>query len=340
MFTRSRCLQILVAIALLATIAGLGTTQAKAATSAGANARHRQIHLGVFGKRGRFAALTGQQGDVQQAFVTFNKAALLGRIIKRLGPVPMVALIPGTVHHGATATPKGIATGQNDAFLFRLNAAIARYPGRLFYLRPFPEMNGHWESNCAFNEDGTMRPSYDSTRWSRRAFARIAVIARGGRKSAMNAKLARLRLPPVGRGLPDTTSKLKLVWNPQGYGSPNIPGNSANAYYPGDAYVDVVADDIYGSKRGATWWWADALYRAHPTKEFGFGEWGLWGIDDPAFIQAMSTFVRTHDRLVFLAYYNGRARSIWDIRTKPESAAAYRTYISPLGRSPARHRSR
>jgi hypothetical protein len=129
---------------------------------------------------------------------------------------------------------------------------------------------------------------------------------------------------------------LRLVWNPQGFGSPDIRGNSANAYYPGDAYVDVVADDIYVSTRGATWWAADALYASHPTKAFGFGEWGLWGIDDPSFIEEMGTFARTHDRVVLLAFFNGRQRSIWSLRTKPKSRAAYREYISPLGAPPVK----
>ena len=35
-------------------------------------------------------------------------------------------------------------------------------------------------------------------------------------------------------------------WNPQGYGAPDIPANSAQAYYPGDRYVDVVGNDTDG----------------------------------------------------------------------------------------------
>ena len=54
------------------------------------------------------------------------------------------------------------------------------------------------------------------------------------------------------------------MWNPQGYGSPNLNGNSAAAYYPGDAYVDVVANDLYNIRRSATWDANDQLYAAHP----------------------------------------------------------------------------
>jgi len=300
--------------------------------SAGAGASPRHIELGLLGKTDSFDALTGQKTDVRHIFVNFHQGAALGNIISQPGPAPMVALVPGAYGGAVTATPEGIAKGKNDTFLFQLNAAIDGYSGSLVYVRPFPEMNGHWESNCAYNQDGTLRPAYDSTAWSRKAFARIAIIARGGTADTINAKLARLKLPRINRDLPVTTPKVQLVWNPQGFGSPDLPGNSANAYYPGNAYVDVVADDLYDiAGHGATWAAAQKLYDSHPSKPFGFGEWGLWGIDDPSFVHAMGAFARSHPRLVLLAFFNGKPGSIFDLHSKPRSAAAYRKYISPLG---------
>lgn len=301
--------------------------------SAGAGASsHRQIQLGLFGDPGRFGALTGQKTEVRHIFTSFRHGKMLARIISETGPVPMLALVPGSYGHTVTATPEGIAKGGSDGFLFKLNADIAAYPGSLFYLRPFPEMNGYWESNCAYNENGTLRPARDSVAWTRKAFARIAIITRGGTADQMNAELARLHLPRVSRDLPVNTPKLKLVWNPQGFGSPDVPGNSANAYYPGNAYVDIVADDLYDiAGHGATWAAAQALYNSHPSKPFAFGEWGLWGIDDPSFIREMASWVRSHPRLVLLAWFNYNPGSIWDMHSKPRAAAAYRRYITPLG---------
>jgi hypothetical protein len=289
----------------------------------------RQIELGLLGDPGRFASVTGQRTEVRHVFINFRQGKILGGIISHTGGVPMLALVTGQT---PTATPRRIANGRNDAFLFRLNAAIDAYPGSLIYLRPFPEMNGYWEPNCAYNKDGTRRPAWDSTAWSRKALARIAIITRGGTAAEINAKLARLKLPRINRDLPVTTPKLKLVWNPQGFGSPDLPGNSANAYYPGNAYVDVVADDLYDiAGHGATWAAAQKLYDSHPSKPFGFGEWGLWGIDDPSFVREMGAFARTHRRLVLLAFFNGKPGSVFDLHSKPSSAAAYRKYISPLG---------
>jgi hypothetical protein len=311
----------------------LAALVAALAFSGGASASgKRQIELGLFGNPSTFGSLTGQRTEVRHIFSGFRKSRLLSRIISETGPVPMLALVPGSYGHAVTATPEGIAKGHNDRFLFKLNADIAAYPGSLFYLRPFPEMNGYWESNCAYNQDGSLRPSYDSVAWSRKAFARIAIITRGGTEDEINAELARLHLPGIKRDLPVNTPKLQMVWNPQGFGSPDLPGNSANSYYPGDAYVDVVADDLYDMPgHGATWAAAQKLYDSHPSKPFGFGEWGLWGIDDPSFVRDMATWVRTHHRVVLLAFFNYSPGSIWDLRDKPDAAAAYRKYISPLG---------
>src|SRR5207237_10848403 len=136
--------------------------------------------------------------------------------------------------------------------------------------------------------------------------ARIAVILLGGTQTDVTAKLVKLGLPGVDRDLPITTPKLRMVWNPQGFGAPDVPGNSAQAYYPGDAYVDVIGDDLYDIRgHGATWAAAETLYKTHPGKSFSFPEWGVWGFDDPQFVREMAKFVRTHARVEFIAYNSG-----------------------------------
>ena len=151
------------------------------------------------------------------------------------------------------------------------------------------EMNGHWNPYCAFNQNGSSRGAAHSTAAFRKAFARIYLIMHGG--PAVNARLRALKLPLVRAPIP-ANPLVQVVWNPQGYGSPDLPGNSAQAYYPGDKYVDMVGDDLYDIRGKAEWPAAERLYRAHPSKPFAFPEWGLWGIDDPAFVQQMATFVQ------------------------------------------------
>jgi hypothetical protein len=293
------------------------------------------VILGVHGNAARFSAQTGQQSSIRHTFMSFSQGNALPRIVSSLGPVPMLALNTGSYGAHESATPRGIAQGRNDTFLFQLNAVVNAWAGDRFYLRPFPEMNAHWEATCAYNANGTRRDSSHSTAWTRKALARIAVITRGGPAADVSAKLAKLGLPPISRDLPVTTPKLRIVWNPQGFGAPNVPGNSAQAYYPGDAYVDVVGDDLYDiAGHGATWSAAAALYKAHPHKPFAFPEWGLWGLDDPSFVRAMATFVKQHRRVEFIAYFSGRSGSVWDLATKPAARAAYRTLITPLGIAP------
>jgi hypothetical protein len=307
-------------------------TAAVLAALATAPAAAASIILGVHGDADRFAAQTGQNSQIRHTFVGFDQGGNLPQIVSTMAPDPMLALNAGAYGAQETATPKGLATGQNDAFLFALNAVIDSWSVDRFYVRPFPEMNGSWESTCAYNKNGTLRDSAHSTLWNRKALARIAVILRGGTMAQINAKLAKLGLPGIDRDLPVTTPKLRMVWNPQGFGSPDVPGNSAQAYYPGDAYVDVIGNDLYDIRgHGATWTAAEALYKAHPSKPYAFPEWGLWGWDDPQFIRDMAKFLKSHKRIEFAAYFSGKPGSVWDLASKPQSRAAYRALITPLG---------
>jgi len=300
-----------------------------------APAAHAGVILGVHGNAPRFASQTGQQSQIGLTFVSFAQGNALGRVAAAIGPVPMIALNTGSYGAAQTATSRGIALGQNDRFLFQLNAVVARWAGTRFYVRPFPEMNAHWSGTSAYNRDGTRRDAAHSTLWTRKAFARIAVVLRGGTRDEVSASLAKLGLPGIAADLPVTTPKLRMVWNPQGFGAPDVPGNSAQAYYPGDAYVDVVGDDLYDMRgHGATWAAAQKLYEAHPSKPFSFPEFGLWGFDDPQFIRDMAKWVRQHRRVEFISYFSGRPRSVWDLGTKPASRSAYRALITPLGTLP------
>jgi len=227
-----------------------------------------------------------------------------------------------------TITMQALARGGGDSYLLAMSES-ARALGRAVYIRPLGEMNGHWNAYCAYNQNGTPRGTAYSTANFRKAFARIYLIMHGG--PTVNATLKRLGLPPVRAEVP-TNPFVNVVWNPQGYGAPDIPGNSAQAYYPGDRYVDVVGDDLYDIGGKAEFAAADKLYEAHPSKPFSFPEWGLWGIDDPKFVQQMAAFVKAHPRTKLIAYFNAKPGSIFDLASKPKSLAAYKRYILPLGR--------
>ena len=309
----------------LVALLGLAFALVTTAPAAGAPAEPQaRVLLGVLGEPGRFQQLTGQRSAIQQSFIGWHQPNTIPKLLGQLAPLPMLAIKTGGV-----VSPLDIAQGRGDGFLLALNSALAGF-GQRVYVRPMPEMNGHWNEYSAFNRDGSSRGARYSTAAFRRAFARIALIARGGPMRELNPKLRRLGGPALGGDLQRTQAR--MVWNPQGYGAPDIPANSANAYYPGDQYVDVVANDLYDQGFKAAWEANDALYAAHPRKPYAIAEWGLWGIDDPPFVERMAAFVKSHPRTELLVYFSSRPGSIWDLASKPRSRAAYRRVITPLGR--------
>ena len=306
---------------------------ALAQVAASAERRQPQPLLGVFGDAARFQQLTGQRSTVKHVILGWDQGNTWGKrlpqLLNGLRPVPMLGFgtSKGWPNKREAITPAGIAAGKGDGFLIALNRAIAGFGG-LVYLRPLAEMNAHWNVYSAFDQNGSARGPAYSTATFRKAFARIYEITHGGPDVA--AAMRRLGLPPVQAELAPNP-ELRVIWNPQGYGAPDIPANSAQAYYPGDAYVDLVGNDLYDQGFKAEWDEAEALYRAHPSKPYSFPEWGLWDIDDPAFVGRMAKFVRTHPRVELIAYFDAKSGSTWDLASKPKARAAYRRLITPLG---------
>jgi hypothetical protein len=292
--------------------------------SAAPTGQSARTQLGILGDPGRFQQLTGQHSAVLHSFIGWHQPQTIPKLLGQLTPLPMLA-----IKTGPGITPLDIAQGRGDGFLLALNSALAGF-GQRVYIRPMPEMNGHWNEYSAFERNGDSRGPRYSTAAFRRAFARIALLARGGSAQKLNPKLRRLGGPPIGGDLKVTQAR--IVWNPQGYGAPDVPANAPSAYYPGDAYVDVVANDLYDQGFKAAWEANEQLYAAHRHKPFAIAEWGLWGIDDPAYVQHMADFVRSHGRVEFLSYFNSKPGSLWDLASKPRSRAAYRRFITPLGR--------
>jgi hypothetical protein len=305
---------------------GLGAFGANSTRGAG-----HKVALGVYGDPARFAAQTGQASGTRLLFVGWGQGASYGSpfadLFSTMGAEPMLALTAG-LQHGGSISPRQVATGSGDSYLVVLNHAVHVW-GKPIFVRPFPEMNGHWNPYCAYNANGTQRDSAHTTALFRASFARVYLILHGGPR--VNAVLAALHQPLVRSAL-DSNPNVEVIWNPQGRGSPDVPGNSAASYYPGDSYVDVVGDDLYDIRFNPDWSDAEALYDAHPGKLFAFPEWAPWDVDDPGFIGKMAAFVQTRSRVTLISYYSGRPGSPFDLAKKPKALAAYRKLIVPLGR--------
>jgi hypothetical protein len=322
-------MQKLVRRALLAVV--LAASLAVAATAAASP------YLGVYGNNSIFVGMQGPGHPIRHVIAGWNQGQTWGSplsaILRSLGPIPMLGFgtSRGWPNPREALTPRALSLGAGDHYLFAVNKAVSEYAS-LVYVRPLAEMDSYKNPYCAFNADGSPRSSAHATRWFRKAFARIYVLLHGGSRELLSARLARLGLPGVAVDLPvNPTSRLRVVWNPLGFSEPKRRGNTPAAYYPGDAYVDVVGGDVYKTPTNVGHLTAlEALYRAHPRKPFAIPEWGLQGVDDPDFVRRVARFVRTHPRTEVLIYFNQGAE--YELASKPRSRAAYRAHILPLGR--------
>lgn len=288
------------------------------------------VLLGVEGSKSRFKDKTTQVSDVNLDFISWgmHKQTYLDNVLGAAKPgIPVLSF--GTVNkYGNEAiTPAGIARGKGDRVLVSYAQALHRFGGEA-WARPYAEMNNWRNRYCAYNSSGSYRGSSHSTKKFRKAFRRTYLIMHGGPIDEINAKLVNAGMPKMNWTTDLPVNDVKVVWNPQGFGSPDLKANSANAYYPGDKFVDVVANDLYDYGHGVEWEANSALFKAHPDKPYAIGEWGLAkGIDHPDFVRRMANFVSRHSRVAAIIYYRSQAGSDFDLAYKPQSLAAYKEYI-------------
>ena len=298
-------------------------------------AAEARVLLGVYGDMQRFDSLTGQSSSTRLLFTGWDQgqrwATRDQAFLDKLGQQPMIGLTMSKAGR-EYLSPRQVALGRGDAHLVGIAQTAAR-SGRKFFIRPYAEMTGYWNSYCAYNSDGSRRGAAYSQSWFKQAFRRTYIIMHGGSAATMSAKLNAIGLPAVNADVPPNPyPNLTVVWNPQGYSNPNVYGNRAHAYWPGGRYVDMVANDLYTRTGRLSWERNEALYRAYPRKPYAIGEWGLTGVDAPAAVRSIAEFARTHSRVQLVVFYNGLAGGSWDLATKPRSLAAYKRYIVPLGR--------
>ena len=230
-------------------------------------------------------------------------------------------------------TPRGIAQGKGDGYLVSLNRRIAEY-GQPTYIRLMAEMNQANNGYSAFDKSGRSRGPAHSTAAFRQAWRRATLILRGGPVADIDAELKALRLPGVktkAEELPQP--QVAMVWVPQTRGTPDIPANMPRAYWPGGDYVDWVGTDFYS--RFPNFHWLEDFYREFGGKPFVFGEWALWGADDPAFVTRLFGWIGSHPRVRMVLYNQGALTDgPFRLNRYPRSKAALRKALSHRRFSP------
>jgi hypothetical protein len=303
---------LLVGVVLVALL--LGTRDAKARPYVAPDGK---VMVGVLGGRtvGGYERAAGKRPAVFQFFVAWGDR--FGYAYRRAGDAKAGLSIHMSTYNGPgteeRTTPRAIALGNQDAYLYGLGEDFARYR-RPVYLRLFSEMNNAANPYSAYSADGHPRGAAHTQYWFRQAWRRTAIILKGGRVTALNRRLRRIGLPRL-RALNTAQGvraklvrpRVALQWVPMTAGSPDIPGNRPAAYWPGAAYVDWIGTDFYSrypNFSGLNRFYNDRLYAGKP---FVFGEWAMWGRDDPRFMRRFFNWVNAHPRVKMLAYNQGNA---------------------------------
>jgi hypothetical protein len=229
---------------------------------------------------------------------------------------------------GSALSPAAIARGEGDTFLVRLNGLLAEH-GDVVYVRPLSEMNNGNNPYSAYDLSGRSRGAAFSTGQFKRAWRRLALILRGGEVAAIDSRLRRLGMAPLGGGgerLP--RAKVALMWVPLSFGNPEIARNHPRFWWPGEGYVDWVGTTWYSPFKASS---AMHSVYSHPLwddKPFVFAEWGVWGRDDPGFVRQFFGFMKSHPRVRMAVYYqSGLLSPEFRLSTHPGTSAALRRMV-------------
>jgi hypothetical protein len=224
-------------------------------------------------------------------------------------------------------SPRGIARGEGDGYLIRLNRLFWKKKMRA-YIRPLGEPNRCLNTYAAYDCSGKLRDAAHRPRWYKRAFRRIYIVVHGGgKRRQINQRLREAGLPPLHSrlaGLP--RAPVEVVWSTLPAGSPTVPHNRPRHFYPGSRWVDWAGTDIYSDNQD--WKGITGLYNRFAGKPFAITEWSVSNGDDLSFVRRLMTWVRRHRRCRMLIYYQDfGSSSSYRIQNWPASLSVLRNRL-------------
>jgi hypothetical protein len=229
---------------------------------------------------------------------------------------------------GTNLRSADLAKGAGDGFLINLGRLLAD-EGGITYVRPQSEMNNANNPYAPYDLSGRSRGAANSAGQFKRSWRRLALILRGGEVAAINAKLRRLRMPPVRTSAAELPQpQVALLWVPLSYGNPEIPKNHPKYFWPGKAYVDWVGTTWYSPYRNSSAMDRLLNYPAWRSKPFVFAEWGVWGAESPGFVSQFFSFLKSHSRVRMAVYYQSASlKPEFRLSNHPRSRAALRRAV-------------
>jgi hypothetical protein len=272
----------------------------------------------------RFAKRVGAHPAVLEDFYHWDTPLTTGALKRwhqtRTRGVLSLSTAPGG--GSELISPRQIVQGRGDHYIVRLNHSIAASK-QVVYIRLFPEMNGYWNAYSAYNANGTKRGKSHSTNNLRRAWQRIVLIVRGGKRSRINRNLRHRHMPRILRASSNHAPiyrredvhgrlphpKVAFMWSPQTIGSPSVPGNQPGAYWPDKRFVDWVGADIYSKFATPGIWSAFKHFYHHwGHRPFVVGEYSPWDNDySGRFTRRLFHWAERHGRTRMLIYYRSVA---------------------------------
>ena len=263
---------------------------------------------GVNGDFREFSELVGKHPPVIETFRTWGSD--LGGSVKRWQRAearPILHISTADPNDGhELIDPRQIANGYGDSYLIALNYLFWSQ-GMRAYVRPLGEPNRCLNAYASYDCAGNLRGAQHRPYWYRQAFRRVYILLHGGGKIAkIDARLARAGLPPLreeGAPLPTGLPRapVAVIWSPLPAGSPNLPANRPERFYPGRAYTDWNGTDFYSTY--PEWKSLTQMYRSFRGRPFVLTEWGVVNSDDPAFVRRLFVWIRRHPRTRMLVYY-------------------------------------
>ena len=203
-------------------------------------------------------------------------------------------------------TPRGIARGQGDGYLLRLNRRIAEEENRSTSAAGRDEPDQQRLLRLRPQRPLARRPPL-APRRSSAAWRRATLILRGGPRAAIDAEAARAApaADPGRRRRPAAAADRDDVGAADRGLAGDQPPTRPRAYWPGGRYVDWVGTDFYS--RFPAFEKLERFYKEFKGKPFVFGEWALWGADDPGFVHRFFNWIRSHGRVRMQLYNQGGA---------------------------------
>jgi hypothetical protein len=227
-------------------------------------------------------------------------------------------------------SPGDIARGDGDRWLIVLTRGIATY-GAPAYIRLMGEMNNCHNPYASHNCSGSARDRDHSVATFKKAWKRVYLIMHGGDVAAINARLARMRLPAVQAGTTEIPpAEVAFVWAPMTGGAPNISALRPQRYWPGSRWVDWVGTSFYS--RFPNFTGLGRFYRDFANgkrKPFAIAEWAIWGAEAPGFADRLFGWIGSHRRVQMVHYNQGaQAGGIFRLSNYPASARVVRQRLA------------